>query len=198
MKPAVLSDTLSLFSQTLCRLLLVRRLRTSSLNARCPKPTTGTTFRVNPNPLGTPFSIHHARVFSCHLRARFAERLLCVTGIRLTVASVSDRASSDVAVCGSGALHATPTPTIRPLFQIGGHAISPLIPLSSLHFRPPLKTPSMNAIAKSPNHALQRTAPCVTAPASAAAFPPAMQVPRRPPRSLSLGSLGVFHAPIHQ
>ena len=42
-----------------------------------------------------------------------------------------------------------------------------------------------------PNHALQRTAPCVTAPASAAAFPPAMQVPRRTPRSLSLGSLGV-------
>ena len=47
-----------------------------------------------------------------------------------------------------------------------------------------------------PNHALQRTAPCVTAPASAAAFPPAMQVPRRTPRSLSLGSLGVIaHVP---
>ena len=42
---------------------------------------------------------------------------------------------------------------------------------------------------ETPNHALQRTAPCVTAPASAAAFPPAMQVPRRTPRSLSLGSL---------
>src|SRR5215210_590596 len=42
------------------------------------------------------------------------------------------------------------------------------------------------------NHALQRTAPCVTAPASAAAFPPTMQVPRRTPRSLSLGSLGDF------
>src|SRR5260221_13707382 len=39
--------------------------------------------------------------------------------------------------------------------------------------------------------ALQRTAPCVTAPASAAAVPPAMQVPRRIPRSLSLGSLAV-------
>ena len=35
-------------------------------------------------------------------------------------------------------------------------------------------------------YALQRTAPCVTAPASTAAFPPAMQVPRRTPRSLSL------------
>ena len=46
----------------------------------------------------------------------------------------------------------------------------------------------------SPNHALQRTAPCVTAPASAAAFPPTMQVPRRTPRSLSLGSLGDFAA----
>jgi hypothetical protein len=45
--------------------------------------------------------------------------------------------------------------------------------------------------AATPNHALQRTAPCVTAPASAAAFPPTMQVPRRTPRSLSLGSLGV-------
>ena len=42
-----------------------------------------------------------------------------------------------------------------------------------------------------PNHALQRTAPCVTAPASAAAFPPTTQVPRRTPLSLSLGSLGV-------
>ena len=41
------------------------------------------------------------------------------------------------------------------------------------------------------NHALQRTAPRVTAPASTAAFPPAMQVPRRAPQSLSLGSLGV-------
>ena len=43
---------------------------------------------------------------------------------------------------------------------------------------------------EAPNHALQRTAPCVTAPASTAALPPAMQVPRRTPRSLSLGSLG--------
>jgi hypothetical protein len=34
------------------------------------------------------------------------------------------------------------------------------------------------------------TAPCVTAPASAATFPPTMQVPRRTPLSLSLGSLG--------
>jgi hypothetical protein len=37
----------------------------------------------------------------------------------------------------------------------------------------------------------QPTAPCVTAPASATAFPPTMQVPRRTPRSLSLGSLGL-------
>ena len=43
----------------------------------------------------------------------------------------------------------------------------------------------------SPNHALQRTAPGVTVAASTAAFPPAMQVPRRAPRSLSLGSLAV-------
>ena len=43
-----------------------------------------------------------------------------------------------------------------------------------------------------PNHALQRTAPCVTAPASAAALPPTMQVPRRTPLSLSLRSLGRF------
>jgi len=46
-----------------------------------------------------------------------------------------------------------------------------------------------------PNHALQRTAPCVTAPASTAAFPPTTQVPRRTPLSLSLGSLGVATRP---
>ena len=54
-------------------------------------------------------------------------------------------------------------------------------------------------------YALKRTAPHVTAPASTAAFPPTMQLPRRlprppspacplrlfgPPQSLSLGSLG--------
>ena len=44
---------------------------------------------------------------------------------------------------------------------------------------------------ESPNHALQRTAPAVTARASTAAFPPAMHGPRQPPPSLSLGSLGV-------
>ena len=42
-----------------------------------------------------------------------------------------------------------------------------------------------------PNHALQRTAPAVTARASTATFPPAMHGPRQPPPSLSLGSLGV-------
>ena len=47
-------------------------------------------------------------------------------------------------------------------------------------------------MSRTPNHALQRTAPCVTAPASTAAFPPAMQVPRRTLRSLSLGSLGDY------
>ena len=54
--------------------------------------------------------------------------------------------------------------------------------------------------AEAPNHALQRTAPCVTAPASTAAFPPATQVPRRTPRSLSLGSLGdaTFRCPQNQ
>ncbi len=49
---------------------------------------------------------------------------------------------------------------------------------------------SISRMAATPNHALQRTAPCVTAPASTAAFPPTMQVPRRTPLSLSLGSLG--------
>ena len=43
---------------------------------------------------------------------------------------------------------------------------------------------------ESPNHALQRTAPAVTAPASGLRLSPATQVPRQPPRSLSLGSLG--------
>jgi hypothetical protein len=50
---------------------------------------------------------------------------------------------------------------------------------------------------KRPNHALQRTAPCVTAPASAAAFPPTTQLPRHAPPSLSLGSFGEeIYAPI--
>ena len=44
-----------------------------------------------------------------------------------------------------------------------------------------------------PNHALQRTAPRVTVAASTSAFPPTMQLPRRPPQSLSLRSLG--HSP---
>ena len=47
---------------------------------------------------------------------------------------------------------------------------------------------------ESPNHALQRTAPAVTARASAAAFPPTMHGPRQPPPSLRLGSLGVLRA----
>ena len=41
-----------------------------------------------------------------------------------------------------------------------------------------------------PNHALQRTATAVTAPASCRRLSPAAQEPRQPPRSLSLGSLG--------
>jgi len=53
----------------------------------------------------------------------------------------------------------------------------------------------LNANMKRPNHALQRTAPGVTVAASAAAFPPTMQLPRRPPQSLSLRSLGVV-APV--
>src|SRR4051812_6228392 len=55
-----------------------------------------------------------------------------------------------------------------------------------------LRAPSLLPPAKAPacslaNHALQRTAPHVTAPASATAFPPTVQVPRRAPWSLSLG-----------
>ena len=42
------------------------------------------------------------------------------------------------------------------------------------------------AAAEAPNHALQRTAPAVTAPASTTTLPPAAQVPRQPPQSLSL------------
>lgn len=48
-----------------------------------------------------------------------------------------------------------------------------------------------NAI-ETANHALQRTALCVKGPASAAAFPPTMEVPRRTSRWLSLGSLELF------
>ena len=44
---------------------------------------------------------------------------------------------------------------------------------------------------ETPNHALQRTATAVTAPASCLRLSPTMQGPRQPQRSLSLGSLGV-------
>ena len=46
---------------------------------------------------------------------------------------------------------------------------------------------------RAPNHALQRTAPGVTVAASNRRLSPAVQLPRRPPQSLSLGSLG--HSP---
>ena len=61
-----------------------------------------------------------------------------------------------------------------------------------LHFH----APHQSQRTATPNlHALRRIAPCVTAPASAAAFPPTMQVPRHAPPSLSLGSLGVASRP---
>jgi hypothetical protein len=47
---------------------------------------------------------------------------------------------------------------------------------------------------QSPDHALQRTAPHVTAAASGLRLSATMQPPRRAPRSLSLRSLGDFHA----
>ena len=40
-----------------------------------------------------------------------------------------------------------------------------------------------------PKTPLQPTAPAVTLAASAAALPPTVQLPRRPPQSLSLGAL---------
>ena len=47
---------------------------------------------------------------------------------------------------------------------------------------------------EAPNHALQRTAPAVTAAASSLRLSPTAQPPRQPPPSLSLGSLGVARA----
>jgi hypothetical protein len=47
---------------------------------------------------------------------------------------------------------------------------------------------------KAPNNALQRTAPAVTTAASNLRLAPAVQQSRQPPRSLSLGALGDFHA----
>ena len=49
----------------------------------------------------------------------------------------------------------------------------------------------MRTTTATPNHALQPTGAAVTAPASAAAFPPTVQPARQPPPSLSLGSFGV-------
>ena len=90
--------------------------------------------------------------------------------------------------------------------RVGGAVLSrtglPRVPKSSLLPKPfllcltsDMASTQSSRIPATPNHALQRTAPCVTAPASTAAFPPAMQVPRRTPQSLSLGSLGVSRAP---
>ena len=45
---------------------------------------------------------------------------------------------------------------------------------------------------RTPNHALQRTAPAVTLAASGLRLSPTMQPARQPPPSLSLGSLGVL------
>ena len=59
---------------------------------------------------------------------------------------------------------------------------------------PPMKTLVRRVFCiqpKSPNHALQRTAPRVTAPASGLRLSPTVQAPRRAPQSLSLESLGV-------
>ena len=62
----------------------------------------------------------------------------------------------------------------------------------SLHpaMLPSPKITEGNSTQPSPNHALQRTAPGVTPPASAAALPPAAQASRPSRPSLSLGSLG--------
>jgi len=47
---------------------------------------------------------------------------------------------------------------------------------------------------ETPNHALQRTGPAVTAPASTPPpSPPSAQVPRQPGQSLSLGSFALTH-----
>jgi len=55
----------------------------------------------------------------------------------------------------------------------------------------PILTQPLQREQPTPNHALQRTAPYVTAPASGLPpSPPTAQVPRRTPQSLSLGSLG--------
>ncbi len=54
------------------------------------------------------------------------------------------------------------------------------------------RSAGMSTQPTSPNQALQRTRLRVTAPASAAAFPPTVQVPRRSGVSLSLWSLGVL------
>jgi hypothetical protein len=50
-----------------------------------------------------------------------------------------------------------------------------------MYSAPPISAPT------SPSHALQRIAPHVTAPASAAALPLTVQVPRRTPPSLTSG-----------
>ena len=61
----------------------------------------------------------------------------------------------------------------------------------SRHCIPRLSPRNSNLDEVTANNALQRTATAVTAPASGLRLSPTAQEPRQPPRSLSLGSLGV-------
>ena len=76
---------------------------------------------------------------------------------------------------------------------------SPPIPIPSLTRPVPKSLPSHSQVTPAkrlrPTKRWSEPLRRVTLAASAPAFPPTMQVPRRPPQSLSLGSLG--HARLH-
>ena len=113
--------------------------------------------------------------------------------LSLSSAQLRSTSSARASVRFAGGFLLTPQPPSAALSSAVHHSL----PLAAEQSTAPVFTPRFAATRqrcrkseRTPNHALQRTAPCVTAPASAAAFPPTVQVPRRTPRSLSLGSLG--------
>ena len=137
----------------------------------------------------------HCSAETCSLPRRFCRSL--------SRATLSGALYLPPSFCSCSALRWSPAAsistsvTLRTSTRTACSTASITLGTLSLHSSVPFSWSSFShptPMQPSPNHALQRTAPCVTAPASAAAFPPAMQVPRRTPRSLSLGSLGVARA----
>ena len=98
-------------------------------------------------------------------------------------------------VCLPGGFPPTPKPQFgsQPQSQTRGplHAAASSA-AATFTRRSALPRPGCRESERTPNHALQRTAPAVTAAASCLRLSPTAQPPRQPPPSLSLRSLGVL------